>query len=90
MDPHSVNARAASKGQRESEAEKKPGKEEKVVHGTLRIKPKGVKVTLKVDKKVCDGCEECQVEIRGLKDEVARLKAEVLGLRTVVRRAGLR
>jgi len=96
MEKGSVNARVRETGQGRGEIEKEKGKERemeavgRVVEGTLRVEPKGLKVTVNVEKKVCDGCQECQIEIRGLKEEVARLRAEVLGLRTVVRRAGLR
>lgn len=96
VEPGSVNARVRDTGQGKREVRKEREKGQdieaagKVVEGTLRVKPKGLKVTVNVEKKVCDGCQECQNEIRALKDEVARLRAEVLGLRTVVRRAGLR
>ncbi|GAB7338295.1 hypothetical protein MBLNU457_4611t1 [Dothideomycetes sp. NU457] len=91
------NARVRETGHGQGEVKKEQGKEKeedvkamgKVVEGTLRVKPKGLKITVNVEKKVCDGCEECQSDIRSLKDEVARLRAEVLGLRTIVRRAGL-
>jgi len=86
MAPNSVDARGVLQDRSKSQGAKEPEKEGKVVQGTLRVKPKGLKVTVNV----CDGCKERQVEISGLKDEVARLRAEVLGLRTVVRRAGFR
>ncbi|KAI5206523.1 WD40 repeat-like protein [Aureobasidium subglaciale] len=40
-------------------------------------------------KKSCQGCKELSAKVRSLEDEVARLKAEVLGLRSALRKTGV-
>jgi uncharacterized small protein (DUF1192 family) len=40
-------------------------------------------------KKSCSGCAELGARVHSLEEEVARLKAEVLGLRSAIRKTGV-